>query len=101
MLSLAVILALGATANAHTAGWNPGMYCFGGNVTGVDDPNTNTAVNPPGDLPFDQWLFQADRGCDLMPPAPGVYLELPAGETVQLQLTHNRAQTTYSYNGAY
>jgi hypothetical protein len=95
------LLALVAVSQAHTVGWAKGMYCLGGPVAGTDDSNTNTAVNPLYQLSFEDFWFQHDRGCDLIPPADGDVLELPAGGQVTLELAHNRAQTTLSYNGAY
>jgi len=76
------------------------MYCFGGPNPGQDDQNTNTAVSPLFNLPKSQWWFQADRGCDRAPPDP-YFLELPAGGHFTVELAHNRAQTTLSYNGQY
>jgi len=95
----AALLALSATAKAHCAGWKDGMYCRGGNVTGVDNPNTNTAVQPLYQLPKEKWWFQADRGCDLVPPEPGLFLELPAGGSFTVEIAHNRGQTTLSFDG--
>jgi hypothetical protein len=96
-----VLLALIAVSHAHVVGWANGMYCKGGNVTGVDDQNTNTAVNPIYQETLANMWFQHDRGCDLVPPPAGEFLELPAGGQVTLELAHNRAQTSLSYNGAY
>jgi hypothetical protein len=45
------------------------------------------------------WWFQHDRGCDKVPPAAGEFLELPAGKNVTVELAHNQAFTTLSYNG--
>lgn len=77
------------------------MYCLGGPDSSVDDQNANTAVLPPRDLPQSEWWFQADRGCDKAPPAPGVFLELPAGGNFTIELAHNRGQTTLSYGDKY
>jgi len=97
---LFAVLALGAVANAHTAAFARGMYCFGGPNPGQDDQNTNTAVSPLYRLRRDQWWFQADRGCNRAPPDP-YFLELPAGGHFTVELAHNRAQTTHSYNGQF
>ncbi|KAI1174144.1 hypothetical protein F4777DRAFT_555396 [Nemania sp. FL0916] len=94
------LLALVATSQAHTAAFAPGMYCKGGPVAGVDDQNTNTAVNPLYQLSFKDFWFQHDRGCDQVPPPSGEFLQLPAGGKVTVELAHNRAQTTLSYGGA-
>ncbi|KAH6717454.1 hypothetical protein BKA61DRAFT_719509 [Leptodontidium sp. MPI-SDFR-AT-0119] len=65
-------------ASAHTAAWASGMYCRGGNTT-TENQNTNLVVEPLYDLPKSSWWFQHDRSCDLFPPPPGEFLELPAG----------------------
>lgn len=95
----AALLALSATVKAHCAGWHGGMYCLGGPVAGQDNPNTNTAVLPLYNLTKEQWWWQHDRGCDLVPPEPGVFLELPAGGNVTVEIAHNRGQTTLSFDG--
>ncbi|KAL6365521.1 hypothetical protein LRP88_01516 [Fusarium phalaenopsidis] len=87
MYTSAVFLGLAASASAHIASWNPGI------------PNTNLAVNPLYDLPKSQWWMQADRGCDLVPPPEGEFLELPAGKSFMTELANNRAFTTLSYDG--
>jgi hypothetical protein len=48
----------------------------------------------------DRW-FQHDRGCDAVPPAAGSILNLPAGGSFTVELAHNQAQTTLSYDGKY
>lgn len=101
LVTFSALLALSNIASAHTVAWVKGMYCLGGPDPNVDDPNTNTAVNPLWDLPQSEWWFQADRGCDKVPPAAGDFLELPAGGSFTVELAHNRGQTTLSYNGQY
>ena len=101
MLAAALILALSSLAEAHVAAFVKGMYCEGGNVTGVDNPNTNTAVNPLYELPKEEWWFQHVWSCDQFPPPAGEMVELPAGGSFTVELAHNRAQTTLSYDGAY
>jgi hypothetical protein len=97
------LLALGFTAlaSAHVAAFAPGMYCRGGPDPSVDNQNTNTVVNPLYQLAKEDWWFQHDRGCDKVPPKAGEFLELPANGQVTVELAHNRAQTTLSYNGQY
>jgi len=95
------VLALSSVAHGHTAAFANGMYCRGGPNPGQDDQNTNTVVNPLYNLPRSQWWFQADRGCDRVPPPAGQFLDLPAGGSFTVELAHNRAQTTLSYNGQY
>lgn len=101
MASKLVLLCLSALASAHTAAWADGMYCKNGNVTGVDDQNTNTCVNPLYMLPKEKWWFQADRDCPNFPPPEGEFLKIPAGGNITVELAHNRAQTTLSYDGKY
>ncbi|KAF2006089.1 hypothetical protein P154DRAFT_606502 [Amniculicola lignicola CBS 123094] len=102
MIYTAVLaLAFAGTITAHTAAWAPGMYCRGGPVIGEDNQNTNTAVNPLYDLTKTDWWFQHDRGCDAVPPKAGEFLELPANGEVTVELAHNRAQTTLSYDGQF
>ncbi|KAL1979653.1 hypothetical protein VTN96DRAFT_5398 [Rasamsonia emersonii] len=101
MIVIPALLALSSVAHAHVAAWAYGMYCLGGPDPSVDDPNTNTAVNPLYNLTQTDWWFQHDRGCDAVPPADGQILELPAGGNFTVELAHNRAQTTLSYNGQY
>ena len=97
LLTAAVLLASPATA--HIAAWNPGMYCRGGNDTSHDDQNTNLAVNPLYDLDASVWWQQRDRGCHLVPPPAGEFLDLPAGGSFMSELANNRAFTTLSYDG--
>ena len=101
LASIFLSLALAATAHAHIAAWANGIYCKGGNVSSVYDPNTNTAVNPLYLETIDHWWFQHDRGCDLVPPLAGEFLELLVGGSFTVKLSHNRAQTTLSYSGQY
>ncbi|CAI7579791.1 unnamed protein product [Penicillium pancosmium] len=101
MIKVITLLALTAAAQAHTVAWTKGMYCFGGPDLSTDNANTNTAVAPLYNLAQEDWWFQHDRGCDAAPPADGDILELPAGGKFTVELAHNRAQTTLSYDGKY
>jgi hypothetical protein len=92
-------LAIATLASAHTAVWAPGMYCRGGADATKDDQNTNLAVNPLYNLAKEDWWFQHHRGCDKVPPKAGEFLELPANGNVTVELAHNRAFTTLSYDG--
>jgi hypothetical protein len=92
-------LALAALATAHTAVWAPGMYCRGGADATKDEQNTNLAVNPLYNLEKEDWWFQHHRGCDAVPPKAGEFLEVPANGEFTVELAHNRAFTTLSYNG--
>ena len=73
----------------------------GGNNSAIDDQNTNLAVNPLAGFVFEDFWMQHERGCDKVPPPNGESLALPAGGEFTVELAHNRAQTTLSYNGAY
>jgi hypothetical protein len=88
-------------ASGHTAAWANGMYCRNGNSTDPShsEPNTNLAVNPLFALAKDDWWFQHDRGCDRAPPPVGEFLSLPANGNFTVELAHNRAFTTLSYDG--
>lgn len=92
-------LALATGITAHTAAWAPGMYCRGGADPNKDDQNTNLAVNPLYNLTKKDWWFQHHRGCDAVPPKKGEFLELPANGNFTVELAHNRAFTTLSYDG--
>ncbi|KAL5402036.1 hypothetical protein PMIN06_002437 [Paraphaeosphaeria minitans] len=92
---------LTSLASAHTAAWAKGMYCKGGADPNTENLNTNTAVNPLYNLTKEKWWFQHDRGCDLVPPPTGEFLELPANGNFTVELAHNRAQTTLSYDGKF
>ncbi|CAG7940053.1 unnamed protein product [Penicillium salamii] len=101
MFRSTTILALLSVTQAHTVAWTKGMYCLGGPDLSTEDLNTNTAVAPLYDLAKEDWWFQHDRGCDVAPPAEGDILELPAGGKFTVELAHNRAQTTLSYDGQF
>jgi hypothetical protein len=45
--SLFITVALAVAAEAHVAPRADEMYCKVGNITGGNDSNTDTAVNPP------------------------------------------------------
>ncbi|MCJ1481765.1 hypothetical protein MMC06_001924 [Schaereria dolodes] len=101
MLFVTTIFVFWATvSDAHTAAWSKGMYCLNGTTPGTDNPNNDVPVRPLYQLSKTDWWFQHDRGCDQFPPATEDYLELPAGGQATLELAHNRAQTTLSFDGA-
>ncbi|KAL0961178.1 hypothetical protein HGRIS_006150 [Hohenbuehelia grisea] len=85
---------------AHVAAWHKGMYCFNGTQPGFVNQNANEAVQPLFNLTRDEWWFHHKNNCDQFPPAPGDFLELPAGGTFTVEHAVNRAYTSLSYNGA-
>jgi len=101
LVVLGLLVCSSSIADAHTAAFARGMYCQGGPDPNHDDQNTNHAVNPLFGFRRSEWWFQAERGCDRAPPAPGVFLDLPAGGSFTVELAHNRAQTTLSYDGQF
>lgn len=101
MIYTLLILGCASLTWAHSAAWALGMYCRGGNNPAIDDANTNLAVLPLYNLTKSQWMFQADRGCNLAPPAAGEFLELPAGKSFTVKIAHNRGQTSLSFDGQY
>ncbi|TFK24631.1 hypothetical protein FA15DRAFT_408880 [Coprinopsis marcescibilis] len=88
------------SANAHLAAWHTGMYCMDG-TSGQVDQNANEIVNPLYQLPFSQWWMHHNNLCDEFPPAPGVFLDLPAGGSFTVEIAGNRGQTTLSFNGQF
>ncbi|KAI0842323.1 hypothetical protein F5Y06DRAFT_124659 [Hypoxylon sp. FL0890] len=82
-------LALASSAQAHVAAWVKGQYCL------------KKTRQPLWNLPKSQWWMQHDRGCDKFPPADGDSLELPAGGSFTVELAHNKAQTTLSFDGQF
>ncbi|KAK5989550.1 hypothetical protein PT974_11077 [Cladobotryum mycophilum] len=99
--SIPVAVALASGAAAHTAAFAKGMYCEGGANPNQYDQNSNTPVNPLYQLPKSQWWMQADRGCKNVPPRNGESLAIPAGGSFTVELAHNQAQTSLSYNGQF
>jgi hypothetical protein len=77
------------------------MFCFWGNVSGVENQNNDIPVNPLYQMEFDDWWFQGYANCPNNPPVAGTYLELEAGSSKMIQLSHNIGQTTFAYNGEY
>ncbi|CAA7260299.1 unnamed protein product [Cyclocybe aegerita] len=86
--------------SGHVAAWHKGMYCLNGTTPGVDDSNTNAAVQPLFQLQESDWWFHHVNECDMFPPTKGDFLELPANGEFTVELAVNRAFTTLSYNGA-
>lgn len=94
------LLTLTTLAQAHLAAWAPGMYCRNGSNPDSDDQNNNLPVGPLYDLPQSSWWFQADRGCNKLPPPADEFLSIPAGGAFTVEIANNRAFTTLSYDGS-
>lgn len=93
-------LALAGVVQAHIAAFAKGMYCENGTDPSNPNFNSNAPVAPLYNLTQDQWWFQHDRGCDAVPPPPGVFLELPAGGSFDVDLANNQAFSNLSYGGS-
>jgi len=94
-------LCLAGLSQAHIAAWHKGMYCINGTRGEKDIQNTNEAVHPLYNLPKSQWWFHHVDNCDNYPPAPGDFLELPAGGSFTVELAGNRGATTLSFGGKF
>lgn len=98
-LSLPALLAAGASA--HTAAFVKGMYCEGGPNPNAYNANSNEVVRPLYNLPKSEWWMQHTSGCLNTPPKKGDSLALPAGGSFTVEIAHNQAFTTLSYNGKF
>lgn len=94
-------LVLAGSASAHLTAFANGMYCRNGTIKGFDNQNNNDPVNPMWNLPKKDWWFHHTNQCDEFPPAPGEFLEIPAGGSFTVEIASNRAFTTLSYNSKY
>ncbi|KAL0958757.1 hypothetical protein HGRIS_014079 [Hohenbuehelia grisea] len=99
-LAILLPLVLSVFVKAHIAAWHLGMYCLGG-TSGTDDPNSSAPVTPLYQLTKRDWWFHHVNRCDEFPPAPGVFLDLPAGGSFTVEMAGNRGQTTLSFNGRF
>jgi hypothetical protein len=97
--TLAVLVLVATPVFGHTAAFASGMYCRNG-VNGTN-LNANDPVNPLYGLSKTDYWMQHDRGCDIRPPPAGEFLNLPAGGSFTVELAHNQAFTTLSYDGQY
>ncbi|KAF2648640.1 hypothetical protein K491DRAFT_567068, partial [Lophiostoma macrostomum CBS 122681] len=76
------------------------MYCRNG-TSGTDNSNNDAPIGPLYNRTQEEWWFQHHRGCDAFPPIEGEFLELPANGNFTVELAHNRAFTTLSYDGKF
>lgn len=96
-LAVVATVAFAASASAHMAVFHQAMWCLNGN-SGDTNYNSYDIVNPLYQLPFNKWWFHAVDRCNEFPPAPGVFLDLPAGGSFMAEIAENRAKTSQSYN---
>ncbi|KAJ2924699.1 hypothetical protein H1R20_g12389, partial [Candolleomyces eurysporus] len=88
----------GMAVKAHVCAWHEAMWCLNGN-TGKEDLNSYDIVSPLYQLSFRDWWFHHVNRCDEFPPAPGKFIDLPAGGSFKIEIASNRAKTELSYNG--
>ncbi|KIK64405.1 hypothetical protein GYMLUDRAFT_161154 [Collybiopsis luxurians FD-317 M1] len=89
-----------ATAvNAHLAIFTDGMWCKNG--ADGNNPNSDDPVTPLYMLEQDQWWFHAVNGCNKQPPADGEILNLPAGQSITVEIAANQGKTSLSFDGQY
>ncbi|OSX58817.1 hypothetical protein POSPLADRAFT_1049008 [Postia placenta MAD-698-R-SB12] len=91
VLALAAFVPL---ASAHIAFWDKSMYGF--NVTQQDYSYDNRPVTPLVGYTFDQWWFHGHLD---HPPLPGDTFDLPAGGTINSQLSCDKGATVW-YNSS-
>ncbi|KAF9494371.1 hypothetical protein BDN71DRAFT_1448887 [Pleurotus eryngii] len=100
LLAFAALLQIGTVTLAHLAAWHDGMYCRNG-TSGTDEANDYTVVKPLYQLPKKDWWLHGLDGCTKFPPAPGKFLELPAGKEFAVEIASNRGKTSLSFNGRF
>ncbi|EGN97788.1 hypothetical protein SERLA73DRAFT_182534 [Serpula lacrymans var. lacrymans S7.3] len=84
---------------AHLAAFNKGMYCLNGTVAGQPDVNSGDPVTPLWNLQQSDYWFHHVNKCDEFPPAPGDFLELPAGGSFTVEVASNQGLTTLTDGG--
>ncbi|KAG2047952.1 hypothetical protein BDR06DRAFT_963293 [Suillus hirtellus] len=100
-LKLLVLSSLALLTNAHMAAYHKAMYCFNGTVAGQVNYNNDDPVSPLWMLQKNDYWFHHFNGCDEFPPAPGDFLELPAGSSFTVEVAANRGVTSLSFNGQF
>lgn len=65
------------------------------------NPNANDPVNPLWMLSKNDWWMQRKSGCLNNPPKNGASVALPAGGEFTVELAHNQAQTSLSFDGKF
>ncbi|KAG2068216.1 hypothetical protein BDR04DRAFT_1025185 [Suillus decipiens] len=100
-LKLLALSSLALLANAHMAAFHKAMYCFNGTAQGQVNYNNDDPVSPLWMLTQSEYWFHHFNQCDEFPPAPGDFLELPAGSSFTVEIAANRGVTSLSFNGQY
>ncbi|KAG1785222.1 uncharacterized protein HD556DRAFT_1423826 [Suillus plorans] len=100
-LKLLALSSLALLTNAHMAAYHKAMYCFNGTVAGQVNYNNDDPVSPLWMLQKNDYWFHHFNGCDEFPPAPGDFLELPAGSSFTVEVAANRGVTSLSFNGQF
>ncbi|KIJ59037.1 hypothetical protein HYDPIDRAFT_118858 [Hydnomerulius pinastri MD-312] len=100
-LNLCALLVLSGLAHAHLAAFHKAMYCFNGTTPGQVNYNTEDAVTPLWNLKKSDYWFHHINKCDEFPPAPGDFLNLPAGGSFTVEIASNRGLTSLSDDGAH
>lgn len=86
------------SANSSITLWHPSLFGFNYPLQATNPEqswNSNGMVNPhraSDNLTMEEWFA---HGAKMYPPAPGQFLELPAGESAVFELACNRAWTSY------
>ncbi|KAI0734152.1 hypothetical protein C8Q72DRAFT_771037 [Fomitopsis betulina] len=84
------LAALAPLASAHIAFWHEAMYGF--NVTDQTFSYDNRPQTPLVNMPFDQWWF---HGYLDYPPNEGAFVELPAGGSINAELSCDKGATSW------
>ncbi|KAJ7063711.1 hypothetical protein C8F01DRAFT_1134056 [Mycena amicta] len=101
LVRLLTAAALSATvAQAHLAPWVKGMYGLNG-VSGSINYNSDDVVHPLYQLSKSDWWFHGYNNVPNFPPAPGDFLELPAGGSFTVEIASNQGETSLSFGGQY
>ncbi|KAH0831896.1 hypothetical protein J3R83DRAFT_12777 [Lanmaoa asiatica] len=89
-----VSITLAGLAHAHIGAFHQAMFCINGTDPTANPNNNNAPVSPLFNLTYQDFWFHHVNGCDELPPAPGDFLELPAGGNFTVELAENRAFTS-------
>lgn len=87
---LSIFAGLIGSASGHATAWSPAMWGF--NVTGSTFSYDNRPVVPLMHLTFKEWWFHGHLD---YPPPDNTFLELPAGGTLNSQVSCDKGATTF------